>query len=156
MDVQSVPIHGGGEPVVNAYAQSADRYLAQRVLAAGPEQQAALLMEAGQLFLGKATKAINQNDPLEVRRCLLRVTDIINEAFCRLNHEAGGELVENLTRMYNWWSSEIMDASSARDTARLKGIASHMGEIRQAWEQLHEKQVSAFHRSEFHVGDQVV
>ncbi|HEY3399495.1 MAG TPA: flagellar export chaperone FliS [Geothrix sp.] len=141
---------------MNAYAQSADTYLVQRVMGASPEQQAALLMEAGQRYLGKAIKAIEQKDHLEVSRCFIRVTEIINESISRLNLEDGGELAQNLSRVYDWWTREIFEASSTKDTARLKVLSHHMGELRQAWEQLHEKQAKAFQGSEFKLGDRVV
>jgi len=141
---------------VNAYAQSADAYLVQRVLGANPEQQAALLLEAGQRFLGKAIKAMEQKDHLELSRCLSRVTEIINESIIRLNHESGGELVENLAKIYDWWVWEVFEASVTKDTARLGAISHHMGEIREAWEQFHEKQARVAQASEFQVGDRVV
>jgi flagellar protein FliS len=141
---------------MNPYAQSADAYLAQRVLSAGPVQQAALLMEAGQRFLGKAIKAMEENDRLEVARCLRRVTEIINEALFRLNYDDGGELVENLSKVYDWWTLEIFEASKAKDATRLILVSKHMGEIRQAWEQLYEKQVKGPQAAEFQLGNRVV
>lgn len=141
---------------MNAYAKSADSYLIQRVLGASPEQQAALLMEAGQRFLGKALQAYERKDHSEVSRSLIRVTEIINECYCRLNHEDGGELVENLTKMYGWWSAEIMEASKTKEFARLKSVSAHMGEIRLAWEQLHEKNVKSISEIEFQLGTRVV
>lgn len=141
---------------MNAYAQSADSYLVQRVMGAGPEQQAALLMEAGQKFLGKAIRAIERKDHLEAGRCLRRVTDIINESTSRLNYEDGGELVENLLKIYDWWTREVLEASRVRDTARLGLVSTQMGEIRQAWEQLHEKMSRALQTAEFQMGERVV
>ena len=141
---------------MNAYAQSADTYLVQRVMGASPEQQAALLMEAGQRYLGKAIKAMEQKNHLELGRCLGRVAEIITESAFRLNQEDGGELVQNLVKIYDWWTSEIFEASATKDTARLEAISHHMGEIRQAWEELHEKQAKAIQAPEFQMGDRVV
>jgi flagellar protein FliS len=138
------------------YTQSADAYLVQRVMGAGPEQQAALLMEAGQRFLGKAIHAMERKDHFEVARCLGRVSEIINEATLRLNHEDGGELVQNLVKVYDWWTWEIFEASTTKDTARLEAVSHHMGEIRKSWEQLYEKQVRTRQAAEFQVSDRVV
>ena len=141
---------------MNNYAQSADQYLAQRVFGASPEQQAALLMEAGQLFLGKAIRAMEQKEPFEVARYLGQVAKIINEAVLRLNLEDGGELVQNLLKVYNWWTSELFEAGSSKDTARLRVLSHHMGQIRQAWEQLHQKQLIASPAPQFDLRAQVV
>lgn len=141
---------------MNQTSQPIDKYLVQRVMAASPVQQAALLMECGQRFLGKAVKAMDQKDHFEAGRCLGRVTEVINEATLRLNHEEGGELVQNLAKIYDWWTWEVFEASTAKDTTRLAAVSHHMGEIRQAWEQLHEKQVKASVGAQFQVGDRVV
>lgn len=126
---------------MNAYAQSADAYLTQRILSATPEQQAALLMEAGQRFLAKAVKAIQDGHQAEVRRCLQRVLDIISEADVRLNRNEGGELVDNLAQLYSWWNHQVFAASSNQDVERLNLVSGQMGEIRQSWEQFSEKRI---------------
>ncbi len=138
------------------YAPPTDAYLIQRVMSAGPEQQAALLMEAGQRFIGKAIQAMETSNHMEVGRCLSRVTEIINEATLRLNHEEGGELVNNLSKVYDWWIWEVFEASSTKDTDRLRVLSRHMGEIRQAWEQLHRKMSGGASDSEFQLQDRVV
>jgi flagellar protein FliS len=141
---------------MNTYAQSADQYLAQRVLGASPEQQAALLMEAGQLFLGKAIRAMEQKDYSLLARHLGQVAKIVNEAVLRLNMEDGGELVQNLLKIYTWWNAELFEAGSTKDPARLRMVSHHMGQIRQAWEQLHEKNIKAAATSGFELRAQVV
>jgi len=141
---------------MNSYAQSADHYLAQRVLGASPEQQAALLMEAGQFFLGKALRAMEQKEHFEVARYLGQVAKIINESVIRLNMEDGGELVQNLLKIYSWWTSELFEAGSSKDVARLRVLSHHMGQIRQAWEQLHEKNLKATPAAQFALRAQVV
>jgi len=141
---------------MNTYAKSSDSYLAQRILGTSPEQQAALLMEAGQRYLGKAILAMEHKAPAEACRCLIRVSEIITEAFCRLDHDGGGPLVENLIKTYDWWNKEIMAASNARDTARLGIVSNQMGDIRQAWEQCHEKKAHAAQSTEFLLEDRVV
>lgn len=141
---------------MNPYAKSTDAYLAQRVLAAGPEQQAALIMEAGQLHLGRAIQALSMNDAPGATRSFIRVSEVIMEATLRLNREDGGELVQNLDKLYGWWSKEIMAASHTKDLNRLEAVLSAMGEIRQAWEQLHEKQTRSGAGSLPTFGDRVV
>lgn len=138
------------------YAPPTDAYLVQRVMNAGPVQQAALLMEAGQRFIGKAIKAMEQSNHIEAGRCLSRVTEIINEATLRLNQEEGGELVGNLGKVYDWWIWEVFEASATKDVARLETLSFHMGEIRQAWEQLHVKLSGAAAAMDFQVRDRVV
>ncbi|MDP2876442.1 MAG: flagellar protein FliS [Holophaga sp.] len=141
---------------MNAYSKSADSYLVQRILGAGPEQQAALIMEAGQLHLGKAIHALSQNNMAAATSSFLRVSEVIVEATIRLDLEGGGELAENLGKLYDFWNREIVAGSYARDLARLGAVVQAMGEIRQAWEQYHEKKMKDGSLSKFQTGSQVV
>ena len=140
---------------MNAYAKTADAYLTQRILGTSPEQQAALIMEAGQLHLGKAIQALKGNDPAAAASSVIRVAEVMREANLRLNLEDGGELARNLEKLYDWWMKEIRVASSAKDTDRLLAVAHSMGEIRQSWERYHEKKAGTAGNSTFQLGDQV-
>ena len=126
---------------MNAYAKTAATYLAQRILGASPEQQAALIMEAGQLHLGRAIQALDRNDISAATSCFIRVSEVIQEATIRLDLEGGGEVAQSLAKLYAHWTKELMAASRTKDTRRLASIASNMGEIRQAWEEHHQKKV---------------
>ena len=141
---------------MNAYARSADTYLTQRILGADAEQQAALIMEAGQLHLGKAIQALSRNDMAAASRSFIRVSEVILEATVRLDLEGENEVAQNLKRLYEWWTQEIMSASGTRDTARLMAVAQGMGEIRQAWEQLHNSKAGATPLPGMQFGSQVV
>jgi flagellar biosynthetic protein FliS len=140
---------------MNAYAKNANAYLSQRILGASPEQQAALIMEAGQLHLGRAIQALNRSDFSAATSSYIRVAEVIQEATIRLNLESGGELAHNLAKTYDWWTREIMAASRTKDTNRLAAVALGMGEIRQAWEQLHKKKLGTGGVSVFQLGDRV-
>ncbi len=140
---------------MNAYARTVDAYLTQRVMGASPELLAALVMEAGQLHMGRAILALERNDVSEATRCFIRVTEVIKEASFHLNLEEGGELASNLQKLYNWWMKEIMLASRDKDTARLAAVSQAMGELRMTWEQCHEKKAATLRVSTFQFGDQV-
>ena len=140
---------------MNAYARSADAYLSQRILGASPEEQAALIMEAGQLHLGRAIQALNRSDPTAATRSYIRVSEVIQEATIRLDLEGGSELAHNLAKLYDWWMREVMAASRTKDTTRLAAVADGMGEIRQAWEQYHKKKLGTSGVPAFQLGSQV-
>jgi flagellar biosynthetic protein FliS len=140
---------------MNIYAKQAHAYLAQRALSASPEQQAALIMEAGQQHLGRAIQAFNRNDSPAATSSILRVSEVLQEAFGRLNLASGGEAAIRLKNMYLWWGQEISAATGSKDTDRLAAVAQGMGEIRQAWEQLHEQKVGTGGVAALQFGDRV-
>jgi len=95
-----------------------------------------LLLEGGQRFLGEVQGAIQRQDPGSRDYYANRVLAILTELVNCLNGEAGGDLVDNLVRIYDWWGAGVLEAASANDGPRLKIIAAQMGEIRKSWEQV--------------------
>lgn len=125
-----------------AGGRAASQYLAQRVEAASPEQLVAMLLEGGQKFLTLGIAAMKDRDYPAKARSLNRVSDIIVELNARLNHEAGGELVTNLTRIYDWWMRQLLDGAQKDQPEILERIRAEMGDLRGAWEQLHQKKTA--------------
>jgi flagellar protein FliS len=119
--------------------KAADQYLVQLVQGASPEQLVAMLLDGAQRFLNQVVDAINKRDIPTKARYVNRVSDIIEELILRLNHDEGGELVTNLTRIYEWWMNELFDASQKNQPERLELILRQMGEMRDTWEELHRK-----------------
>ncbi len=102
--------------------------------AAIPEHIVILLLEGAQRFTVKLEEAIGASEPRLVGYFTQKVMVILEELHRRLNHEQGGELVENLIRLYEWWSREIHMAGEQGDVCRLQSVRAQMGDMRQAWE----------------------
>lgn len=119
------------------------QYLTQRINGATPEQLIVILLEGGQRFLGQAIAAMVQRDIPAKARLVNRVSAIIEELMVRLNHEEGGELVANLTRLYEWWLNELFEGSQNNQPERLERVHRQMGEIRLTWEELQRNQTTA-------------
>lgn len=137
------------------YAKASDHYLTQRVMGASPEQLVALLLEGAQRFMAQATQSLARKDYAAKGKAINRVSAIIEELALRLDHEEGGELVDNLIRIYDWWAREILVASGALDAGRLERISRQMGEMREAWEQAYQKRMSTAQPPSFHAADLV-
>jgi flagellar secretion chaperone FliS len=119
-----------------AYGNPADQYLTQKISAANPEQLMALLLEGARRFTDQAVAAMQRRDVPSKARLVNRVSSIIEELMVRLNHEDGGELVENLTRIYEWWLHELFDGSQFNQPERLRKVAAQMESIQKTWEEL--------------------
>lgn len=101
-----------------------------------PEHMVVLLLEGAQRFLAEAQEAIRRQDSSIRDYFINKVLAILTELVNRLNGEAGGDLVDNLVRIYDWWGREILEAAIQNDDHRLKVVALQMGEIRRSWEQV--------------------
>ena len=125
----------GGKP--------AQQYLAQRINGASSEQLVAMLLEGAQRFLNQAIVALRSRDIPAKARLVNRVSAIIEELTVRLNHEEGGEVVENLTRIYEWWLKELFEASQKNQPERLEFIGHQMADMKATWDQLSHVQHAA-------------
>ena len=112
-----------------------------RVQTASAEQLAVILLEGGQRYLAQAIKAMGAKDEASAAASLSRVSEIICELILRLNHEAGGDLVENLNQIYDWWTLELFEAGQGQDRVRLQALSDLMGELSLTWEALHQQKV---------------
>ena len=101
-----------------------------------PEHMVVLLLEAGQRFVVRLQEAVALDDPRPRAHFSNKVLAILEELDRRLNHEQGGELVDNLTRLHAWWRKEVLQAGETGDLERLGRVHAQMGEIRYAWEQV--------------------
>lgn len=95
-----------------------------------------MLLEGGQRFINLAVNAMKTRDLPGQARYVNRVADIILALRERLNFEEGGELVENLVRIYDWWTDVLFDASMKAEPERLQMISNQMGSMRASWEEL--------------------
>jgi flagellar biosynthetic protein FliS len=124
-------------------SKAADQYLAQRVEGASPEQLVAILLEGGQKFLNLLLAAMAAKDVPAKARHANRVSDIILELSLRLNREDGGEVVDNLERIYKWWMDELFEAARKDEPNRLETMRNQMNIMRNTWEERHRKNVLA-------------
>lgn len=99
-----------------------------------PEHMVVLLLEGGQRFLVQLEASFASDEPGLKEHFSRKVISIIEELHRRLNHEQGGELVDNLVKLYGWWRREILLAGAQRDAERLRRVHAQMGEVRQGWE----------------------
>ena len=122
--------------------KATDQYLLQRIQGASPEQMAAILLEGGQRFINQTLEALRQKNLAEQARCTNRTADIILELKERLNHEDGGQVVENLVRIYDWWVDEVFNGAQRNEPQRLQRVSTQMGELKETWEELHRRKTS--------------
>ncbi|MDP2876248.1 MAG: flagellar export chaperone FliS [Holophaga sp.] len=119
--------------------QEPDQELARRIQKATPEQMAAILLEGAQYFLSPALQAVQTQDKAAHSHNYDRVLESIFELRRQLNQEQGGELVANLSRMYDWWVSELNQGSMDLEPERLRTVFAQMGVMKTTWEELHHK-----------------
>jgi flagellar biosynthetic protein FliS len=119
----------------------ANSYLAQRLISASPEEQAALLLGAAERFLTQAADAIRRRDLKEKTRLVSRVSQIMQKLLGMLNPEGERELVDRLHGLYIWWIKEMNEACRKDRPEQMALVARQMTFLRSGWEDLSARQM---------------
>jgi len=117
-------------------AAQSDTYLLQRIQGASPEQLCVLLLEGAQKFLLQTIQATKARNISDKAKFVNRVSAIIEELTVQLNHDEENELVMNLNRIYEWWMSQLFEASRNNEPEKFEMIYNQIDSIKGTWEEL--------------------
>ncbi len=116
--------------------EASQKYLAQQVMSASPAKLVAMLYERAIALLRDAVGAIEAGDIERRWRANSKATEIVAELWQALDMEAGGEIAENLNRLYGFMMMHLTmvdaenSAQAARDVIRL------LEPLRRSWQEL--------------------
>lgn len=95
-----------------------------------------MLYDGAIKFLSTAVEKMEEEDRYEAHRNLIKGKSIIAELLASLNMEQGGEIARNLQRLYTYMFNELIEANLEADTARIRGVAKLMRELRNGWKEM--------------------
>ena len=116
--------------------EASQKYLAQQVMSASPAKLVAMLYERAITLLYDAVGAIEAGDIERRWVANSKATEIVVELWQALDMEAGGEIAENLNRLYGFMMMHLTmvdtenSAEAARDVIRL------LEPLRRSWHEL--------------------
>ncbi len=111
---QSVAVHGG-------------------VAAADPHRLIVMLMDGALERIAQARGMMERGATAEKARLLHRSVAIIDELRNSLVHGLGGEIADNLDRLYDYMCRRLMEASAGNRPEVLDEVATLLHEVRSAW-----------------------
>ena len=100
-----------------------DQYQQAQVQTADRGQLLLLMFDGGLKFLAGAEKALSEGKVPEFAQQLGRAQAVIAELLHTLDHEAGGEIAQNLDRLYRFMLDHLVEAN-------LKKSPEHIGQVR--------------------------
>lgn len=106
------------------------------VMTASPMQLVLMLYEECIRSLEKAEKAFRQDDPTRIEtigKNLLHAQDVITELAISLDMENGGEIAENLHRLYDFALSHLSTANVQQKLQPVRDVIVIMTELKEAW-----------------------
>lgn len=116
----------------NPYRQ----YQAVAIETASPLQLVVMLYDGAVRFCVGAEEALRQGERETARERIGRVQAILEELAGSLNVEAGGELAQNLYRLYEYMNFRLVEASLHWRAEPLEEVARLLRELRGAWLEL--------------------
>ncbi|MBL1378405.1 flagellar export chaperone FliS [Zobellella iuensis] len=101
---------------------------------ATPYQVVKMLLAGALERLAKARVAIEQENFTERGELLSTTLMILAELRLALDHEAGGEIADNLEGLYEFMMNELVKANSENDIERLEVVSGLLREIKDSWD----------------------
>lgn len=106
---------------------------------AKPHRLVQMLYEGALDRIAQAKGAILRKDIEAKANLTNRVMDIITYLQSSLELEKGGEVAENLYRLYDYMNRQVFAASRDNDSAKLEEVAALIREVKSAWDQMPEE-----------------
>ncbi len=118
-----------------SYTSQAAAYREMEVLSATPGQLAVIVYDHLLVSLRRARIALDGGS-FELRSATLeKCRAIITELLVTLDHERGGTLAQELSSLYTFFLSELVDVGMNPDAGRLDRITGMVSELRDAFVQ---------------------
>ena len=92
-----------------------------------------LLYEGAIKFMNQAIKELEAGNFAAKGHYINRAQDIINELNMVLDRDAGGEIAENLCKLYCFMNNRLSQANVKRDPQMIREVISIMEELNQGW-----------------------
>lgn len=115
-------------PYLNQYKQNS-------VLTAAPETILIMLYDGAINFLLRAKIAIDEKNIEDTHTYITKTQKIIREFMDTLDMDAGGEMAQNLYRLYDYLHYRLIQANIKKDTTMVDEVLEHLRSLKQTWEE---------------------
>ena len=111
-----------------------ERYLETAVETASPARLIVMLYDGAIRFINEAAYAMQQRDYETQNAKLQRAQKILAELISSLDFDKGGEIAENLFRLYTYMYNQLVEANINDSRDRLEHEVHLLSELREAWD----------------------
>ena len=114
----------------------AKAYKRQELLTAPREKVIAYLYQGLESFVLQSQKALDEGNIQGAGEYIGRAQGIVWELLGALNMEEGGEIAENLSRLYRYMINRIVEANLKKDRAPLDDVLGVLAEVKEGWNEM--------------------
>jgi flagellar protein FliS len=119
----------------NPYAKQAETYKKNQIETATPEEILIMLYEGAIRFLLVAQKSDQEKNLEKFSKNIIKTQHIIREFMESLDLEIGGEMAQNLYRLYDYLHYRLVQANIKKDVAMLDEVLDHLRKLKATWEE---------------------
>jgi len=114
-------------------------YQATQISTATKEQLLLITYDIGIRSCRLAETALDPNNPQQdydlANREILRAQDVIRELMVTLNTEKGGEMAQNLMRLYDYMYQQLVEANIKKNVANVRSVLRMLEDLKETWEE---------------------
>ena len=111
-------------------------YLVQQIMTASPAKLVAMLYERAITLLHETVDAIETGDIERRWRANGKATDVICHLWGTLDRERGGEIAENLNRLYGFMMMRLTMIDVENDAQAAREVIELLEPLRRSWQKL--------------------
>jgi flagellar protein FliS len=97
------------------------------------ERLIVLLYDGAIKFMKLAIQELEAGDYQAKGQYIIKAQDIISELNAVLDMNAGGEIAENLRKLYLFMNRRLSEANSERNPQKIRDVIQLMEELNQSW-----------------------
>ena len=109
-------------------------YKENQIVTADPGTVLLRLYEGAIDALNRAVGDLAAGNQAEKGRRILQAHDIINQFLVSLDYQIGGEIAQNLERLYRYMLDQILLGNMKNDPEPLRRVASLLATLKEGWE----------------------
>jgi flagellar protein FliS len=115
---------------MNAY----QTYRQTQAQTAAPGELVVMLYRGAARFVASAIEGIESRDVQTAHTYLVKAQDIITELLETLDVERGGDIAQNLARIYEYMNHRLLEANLRKDAKPAREVDKLLRELLPAWE----------------------
>lgn len=116
-----------------SYASQAAVYREMDVMSASPGQLVVMLYDHLLVSMRRARVAMEARNVEQRVKLLDKSRSILSELLVTLDHEKGGDVAKNLSALYTFLLSEMVDVGIRSDVRRLERLTAIVADLRDAF-----------------------
>ena len=122
-----------------AYGRPYQAYQQTSVQTSSQKQLIVMLYDGMHRFMSQACQAIDQKEIEAAHHNLSKTGKILLELLSTLREDQGGEVAQNLKKLYVYCYERIVIANLKKDKAMVEEVMLVIGNLRDGWKQLYKE-----------------